>query len=426
MVQPVAVRPAWSNAVVGRRTSVFVRLSLLILVLASTAVSIRLGSTQWYVFAVAALTVVILSDRPLLRQTPVSYRAIGALALFGFFGCLYGRFIEEQNANSLALFFPLLIVAADSLASRAIDVSRVLPILKTCVYAYCISALATLVLGLPIVPEHYFRHQSSFYLFLGLAIGVLGKDYILLIVSVATSIICVLNYPALTFVYVAATVLPVLLTHFVDRKTMRWLIASYVVLAAVLYTLKDYLERLGGLYYQATGKIDNTRTREILYDVGMNRLSESPYWGSFFVDDISIDSPLGITGPVLRVPLHNDYLQLAVGGGVFWVAGFVIAIVVFLASRLLSLADLPRSNDQRISMTVAVATCTAILTTAIYNPMLIASQNAIVLALLLVVIANLRDTSARVPKDTYSNRAFVSGDKPTTTERRSGWFTAVR
>lgn len=120
-------------------------------------------------------------------------------------------------------------------------------------------------------------------------------------------------------------------------------------LLVALVSLTTVLAVFSG-YFSIVGKTDNGSTRAFLYGEAVAKIAESPGWGSFFTGPVTVRAVLA--GTVREVPFHNDYLTLAVGGGIgapLCLIG-IIAIANYRGAQFIF-----ESNDERDRRLIASA-----------------------------------------------------------------------
>ncbi|MDV7991225.1 O-antigen ligase family protein [Rhodococcus sp. IEGM 1374] len=348
------------------------------------------GSTPFYLIALALVLLRAINPaRPAKSARIWPFMLFAALALWGLFGSLAGRLVYGQTANSLALFVPLLIPVVDVLRRRAMSVDYVRNGFMFVSAAYCVTAVFVVGFGSDIVSEVQFRHQTSYFLAMSLATALILRSAWLSLLSVLATVVCFLAYPALTYVLVIAVTFVVVALHSLPRRLSIPALWLGVVFLVAVVSFRSKIEELRIGYFESVGKTDNTRTREVLYEIGVTRLREQPAFGSFFVDNIAVRAPNNVTGPFKFVPLHNDYLQIAVAGGLIFVALLLVSlfgIILVAVNSILKVTD--RDNPNRSVTSIALATLLAMLVIAIFNPILVEPGAAIVLALTVVILSN--------------------------------------
>src|SRR5205814_3631326 len=94
--------------------------------------------------------------------------------------------------------------------------------------------------------------------------------------------------------------------------------AAVIPLVAVVYSqvvakTSTESKSLTGGYFKAVNKGDNTETRAKLWSQAVEQIRHGPVVRSGFTGDVSL--PVNLNGEVRKVPPHNDFLQVAMGGG---------------------------------------------------------------------------------------------------------------
>ena len=118
------------------------------------------------------------------------------------------------------------------------------------------------------------------------------------------------------------------------RRALALAVGASVAAATLLVT--GIAARILDAFYESSGRIDNTATREYLWAQGWDVVRESPVVGG--ATRVSITYLANIEGRITFVPLHNSYLTLLVVGGavalVLLALGIVWMTVVGLAEPL--------------------------------------------------------------------------------------------
>jgi O-antigen ligase len=164
-----------------------------------------------------------------------------------------------------------------------------------------------------------------------------------------------------------------------------------VVVVGSLASLTVAQLRVG--YFSSVGKTDNTATREVLWRAGAERFLDSPIVGDSFTRDIAV--PSTVTGASRLVPVHNDYLQLAMSGGILGTALFLawcLATIVVGIRLVRGLRERGLTEQAALAL-VVTAGIVSMLATALFNPVLIDARSSLLLGLLHYILASLRLTA---------------------------------
>jgi hypothetical protein len=316
-----------------------------------------------------------------------------ALVGWGVVAAATGRIFDGQQFNGLAFFAPLVIGVLPVLAPRAFltteSNAKVLTLsLAVIGLSYSAISFAIWVVQLDVLPPNDFKHSRVFltcFAVVGLA---LSGQKLLSVLVVAMGIGTFLAYPALT-VALAAVVGVTLLVC----VRYRWapLLLLPILILFVAYAVSN-LASARVEYFSYVGKTDNTPARQALLETGLVRFYESPVVGDGFTKNLSVESSL--TGPYTQVPVHNDYLELAMSGGLIGAGLFCTwaALTLFSAYRCaVHAARLELKRIHALAVTVLVGVATLLLS-ALVNPVLNDTSNSFVLAVLSVVLSAIERT----------------------------------
>lgn len=387
----VAARPRAAAVEAGRagwdRTTVVVTAALAIL-----ATDVVVLGPRELAYATAVLIVGVVLTRPRSGQLLIVDLPLVVLLVWGLTGSLIGRLFLDQPDNALAFFLPALValihVWAPLPLSQPQQARRLTSVLLFVSTAYAAISYFVLVQGWTGLPIDDFKHTRVYFVAMGLVAAWLLRRWLVLTVIVALTVPAFWAYPALTFVLVLVVASVTVLAT--ARRTGPLILASCSALAGLFVALSSTsLTTLRVDYFKQVGKIDNTGTRETLLRIGLDRFSKSPVIGDSFTRDISV--PSDVTGPFRRVPVHNDFLQMAISGG--WIggllfAGWSIAAIGMAIWLVRSLRAAGRDDHAALAL-VATVGLICMFVTALFNPILIDARNSIVLSLLYTVLVAL-------------------------------------
>ncbi|HXV93152.1 MAG TPA: O-antigen ligase family protein, partial [Pseudonocardia sp.] len=257
--------------------------------------------------------------------------------------------------------------------------------------AYLVIAYFVLVRPLPALaalPVAHFKHERLHFVVIALVAALLLRQWLVLVAGVALAAAEFLAYPALTWVLVlgSAATLALAVT---GRRAGPALLAYGTTVGLVLaVSASASLERLRVQYFRNVGKTDNTSTRETLLRIGWNRFVQRPVFGDRFTEDIAV--PSTVTGPYRLVPVHNDYLQMAMSGGAVGGAMFLVWCLGAVGLGAWLVRDLRRRGLPDHARLALVAACglVAMLVSAAFNPIVVNAANSLVLAVLYTVLAS--------------------------------------
>lgn len=378
------------------RTTVVVSVTL-----AALATDVVVFGPRELVYAITAVIAGVVVTRPRSGRLLMVDVPLLVLLVWGLAGSLIGRLFLGQPDNALAFFAPavaaLIHVWAPLPLGHAWQARRLTSVLLAVCTAYAVISYLVLVQGWSGLPSDDFKHTHVYFVAMGLVAAWLLRRWIVLTVLVALSIPAFLAYPGLTFVLVLGGASGAVLAT--ARRVGPMILAVGAALAGLFFTLGSAsITALRIDYFRQVGKIDNTGTRETLLRTGLDRFWKSPVVGDSFTRDITV--PSNVTGSIDRVPVHNDFLQMAISGG--GIAGllFVIWSIAAMAMAVLLVRNLRAAgrHDHAALALVATVGLIAMFVTALFNPIMIDARNSTVLALLYTMLASLALQHQRAAK----------------------------
>jgi hypothetical protein len=318
---------------------------------------------------------------------------ITALALFayGVVGTLYGRFALGTINGALPLVGPMVIACLPPVRSWEVgDGWRTgLRVLAAAGGVFALFSGLTRLGVLPLAQLDVVNHEKSFVFVLAIGAAWAARDRLLLVGVLAATAFAFTAYPAATYALAGLVAVgTVLLSRLRPDGPSRVLLAlgaGASVLLATMYV--DRLIELSDVYFQFVGKQDNGSARAALYSAALERL-DHPWLSSLFTGDITVVGNL--TGELVVVPVHNDYLSITLGGGIVAAA---LLLSVFLSANGLVIralrAGLP--DDQRRTVVVLLATLNAAAVSAFANPVFMnPGASALVFGILAALVAACR------------------------------------
>jgi hypothetical protein len=240
-----------------------------------------------------------------------------------------------------------------------------------------------------VLPETHIEvlnHEKAFLVVLGIAAAVSARDRLLVLATVGAAVFAFIQYPAATYPLAVAVALGTfVLVRWAPRPGLRVLLAGGVMVTATLAVAYiDDLIRLTASYFRLVGKTNNGSTRAALYRAALDSF-DSPVFGSLFTGDITVVGTL--SGENQVVPVHNDYLSIALGGGVVAAA---MLLGLFLLANGMVLRSLPDLVDpmQRRTAVILLAAVNAAAVSAFANPIFMnPGASAVTYALLAALMA---------------------------------------
>lgn len=351
------------------------------------------GSWQRYLSTVAVFVAAFATQAT--RRTG-EIRAIrltsGALAGYLVLGSVVGRLARGTVSGALPIGLPML----TSLVSPSrVDQSREslrggLTLISWAALAYSVAMWLTRS-GVLVTDSLAYGHEKAFISVLGASCAVGSRRPVLLIAHAVAYIGAYLAYPAATFV---VCLLAGALTHFVfwlrpglaSRRALA--LATGAAAAAALFRLDDIID-ISSKYFAQVGKSDNGAVRRSLADIAFSRISENPIFSDFFTGELSVRTDL--SGKHAMIPFHNDYLTLAVGGGLAAASAYIGIIILLNGAALRAVRTCRDASDGEAiasAITPFIACVNAAAAASFANPVLLNPQaGAIIWAAALAAIS---------------------------------------
>ena len=389
------------------RTSLL--LAVMSAVLVATAMGIFPHLPSWVSYLTALFLLVL--RRP---AGPVQRRALDVLLMifliYGLVGSVIGRIFLDQDANYLAFFAPALVAVRHlwgsvDLTPRVVTV--LLRVLVAAGFAYLLASVAVHALQPGGVELGPFLHTRTYWAAVAVTGAFLLRRWALFAAACALTAVHFTYYPALTYaLVVAAGLATVVLCR--SRLGTGVLLVGGVASGSAILLLGMTIGEVRSVYFRAVGKTDNSPARDALLEIGLDRFRARPWTGSFFTSDISVPVPPHISG-VSRTPLHDDFLQFGVGGGVFALLAAVclavgIAVLAVRAGRQMYAEG--RDAEGNLVTLLAVAHV-GLYVTAAFNPVLIDASAALLTGLVLDLILTISALSRRSVAAPETERELV-------------------
>ncbi|WP_189073047.1 O-antigen ligase family protein [Deinococcus sedimenti] len=198
-----------------------------------------------------------------------------------------------------------------------------------------------------------------------------------------------------------AFVITIALTLLLERTaSQRFIFLSSVSagISVIFITyVVDWIKNINSNFKQATGGTDNNVFREGMISVGLQKYSESPVFGSFFKYGGAYEPPQVVyinSSTVANIlPLHNDYLEIMVSGG-------IIGLVLFLICFFLPVVNYLNNrdyifNEEKIAGDSLFISVIIGATTIAFNPVMNSSRSGFMLTVLSAVLLYISGISAR-------------------------------
>ncbi len=272
-----------------------------------------------------ALALFATSPSPLIRRPASTDLMLLTLAACGLLGSMYGRLFLNTDTSAFPIFLPMLIGLPYLVTTQPVtrdEAGRLLRSLSN------IGLLYVLLQGLASAGAfdswtfESFGHWKAFFLAIAIAAAIERRLALRTLVLSVLAVYIYSRYPAGTYVFVLVVAA---VTLFVTRPHASPARAYVVGLAAAVVVTVGLLN-LGGTvslaqsYFRDVGKTSNVDTRLDLWTQGIEQIRASPLVGHAFTGEMTV--PIELEGVPTRLALHQDYLNLALGGGVLAVALF--------------------------------------------------------------------------------------------------------
>jgi hypothetical protein len=313
-------------------------LAALGLMLADPAGAIASDTALRYLPVVAVLAIALGAYR---ASSAVSMPRVLVLvlAVTGTIGAVVGRIAFGVENGVLPIMLPMLVAVLPTRATafplrNDRGVALTLSLLGSAVMV--VGAMGRLGLaGFTIIGVN---HEQAFIGVLALTAAIAARSTPLAILAVATTAIHFATYPAATFLVAAVAGVGTLLAAPAMRLPMLRRVTGLVVFVAVMVVSTNLagVIRWFGPYFAAVGKIDNGSTRLQIESAALEHMA-NPLFGTFFSGNVTVLGKL--SGHDVVVPVHNDYLAMALAGGYLGLALFVGFLVLVNGAAF---AALPR------------------------------------------------------------------------------------
>jgi hypothetical protein len=323
------------------------------------------------------------------------------LCIYGLLGTIYGRFWLDTQDGAFPVVLPILICLV-GWAPQVRDDAHLRFALKVIAFLGSVFAFvcaAVRVLGLT-DQVSVFNHEKSFLIVLAVAAAVAARSRWLTVLSLVGALTAFGTYPAATYVVAGVSgLLTLMLVRWSPDRTKRTLLGvggMVGVLWAVLHV--DTLVRLTGEYFTLVGKPNNGSTRAALYDSALQQLTIEPVFARFFTGDLTVATRLaGQSGVIL--PIHNDYLGIALSGGVV-ASALLLSVFMFAngcAVHAIRVCGLSSTRGRAIAALLASLNAAAV--TAFANPVFMTPETSTaVYALLFALVSLCVGTAVTVPQ----------------------------
>lgn len=301
---------------------------------------------------------------------------LGGLVLWGLSGALFGKLVTKPQSSSLTIILPMtagFVHCVERIRSTEAAARRMLNVLAALGAIFVAMYFLTRV-ALPSYGFGGFTKEKSFLLVLAPAAALAaGRRRLALAEAVCIAAIF-LQHPAATF---PATAAVVILTLFVlsSKSALLRVITVLAFSACVVLGFAQTLtvgdsSTVTDRYFQAVNKADNTSFRTELLNKGLAEVARRPLYGTNFTGELAIRTRF--PGEARFAPPHNDYLQLAMGGGIIALSLYVAWFVTVNRLALKTYRSMARTdqNDQAALLRVLLVGFNGFLASSMFNPLL--------------------------------------------------------
>ncbi|MEY2566109.1 MAG: O-Antigen ligase [Actinomycetota bacterium] len=300
-----------------------------------------------------ALLLVAVARTPLnritIRKLAASDWFLLLLCAYGLIGSAYGLMFTKPTSPALALFVPMLVglLHLTTIGSVEEDEARwylrrlsVVTALYVVVHALSAAGWLERIGGGGADPSQnvagaVFGHEKTFLVCIALTAAWIRGRPLLFAALTTLFVVAFFAYPAATYAVAGAVSLMTLVgTGVRARRLRRYTMVLLGLLLGVLVAVevtqagpstRSAKSSLSTSYFNAVGKSNNNETRAELWSTAWHEFAHSPIYGTAFTGNTAVKAKLA--GKVREVPPHNDFLQMAMGGGVIG-AGLLIGWVV--------------------------------------------------------------------------------------------------
>jgi O-antigen ligase len=219
-----------------------------------------------------------------------------------------------------------------------------------------------------------------------------------IVLLVALSAVLFLQYPAATWLIVAACGLTTAYaTSARGRRSGGLVLLVFAIgLFGVGFTqVQGGSSSVAKSYFSSVGKANNTRARTQLWKAAEIQIRQSPWAGSLWTRNFTVENrnqAITIYAASARIEPHNDYLEaLVLGGflGLFLFGGLIISTNIVVLRRVRRLSDVGAVAKRDLARTLLIG-FNAALAAAAFNPELSKPGTTAVLFLIYSVMMTIR------------------------------------
>ena len=215
-----------------------------------------------------------------------------------------------------------------------------------------------------------FNHEVGFVAVFAVVGAIYLRSRLLMTFALGGVIWLFTLYPAATTIVCLIASLTTLVAVAANLGRLGRRVAAGISIALGFVALAQYkaFEEVVAKYFEIVGKSDNSSTRYDLSLSAWDRIDGSPMFGDLFTKDLTLRTAVGFA-EIRELPVHNDYLTLAMGGGWVTVALFLSWIMLLNGLVLRTLRTTSGKSAARILVPILCAFNSA-MASAIANPVL--------------------------------------------------------
>ena len=368
-----------------------------------------------YALLLIPLAVLVLSSRSDHVRRPLRGAdvALAALTLWGLAGALFGKLVTHPLSSSLTIVLPMavgLLHRWNRGRPTERDCSRMLGYLTVVGFGYVMVFLAASLGAGPLSVIAYSK-EKAFLLAMAVVAAFVTRRWWLFTFEVAAVVLIFVSEPFATFVVVlVACVITngVLSMRSGALKGVAFALVTATVLFGFSLALRPSQDSLVAQYFKMVGKADNTPFRTFLFTRGIEEVEKHPVLGTNFTGEVAIKT--NFPGVARFAPAHNDFLQLAMAGGLCALGLYLVWIVATNRAAQRSYHVLV-ARDQRQAadlLRVLLTAYNAFLFSSLVNPLLAGVGTAVMFFLLYATMSLLFpddvQTAARAVREAEAAR----------------------
>lgn len=304
--------------------------------------------------------------------------------LYALPGLLYNKLSGEPQSLFTAVFLSAVIWCAQlvPLEKLRIDPGQLLRGIERLGFCNLVSVCLTLAI---LDPTRYNRdllrlHERAFLVPLSFGVAYLQRRWCAAAAAAALMAVVVYCDPRTTTILAIAMTLVLLVITTLPREIRLPLLAIGVVVVPVI-SLESYklMKSVNNSFKVSMGSVDNSEFREDKWAMAIREFHRAPVFGKFFAGPGEYDHRLahrynhgGQPEDIDAVPLHNDYLEFLVDGGLVGLGLFTTGLIgcVWLGLKNYVAFERRRMSDPAsLSLILSITLITAMLAIAV-NPVM--------------------------------------------------------